>query len=168
MTTEPTISAIVPARNEEAVIADCIRSIARQPEVLEIVVVNDQSGDRTAEIVRSLIPEIPNLRLFEASDPPAGWVGKNNAVWLGAQQAKGKWLLFTDADAVLEKGAAAKAFALAEQNSAALISFSPEQTLKEWYEMSPGAQIFICGREQSLFSRCRSKWTISVDPTLDL
>lgn len=142
MTTEPTISAIVPARNEEAVIADCIRSIALQPEVLEILVVNDQSTDRTAEIVRGLIPEIPNLRLHETFELPAGWVGKNNAVWLGAQQAKGKWLLFTDADAVLAKGATAKAFQLAEENSAALVSFSPEQTLKSWYEKALVALVY--------------------------
>ena len=134
MTTEPTISAIIPARNEESAIADCIRSVALQPEVLEILVVNDQSTDRTAEIVRTLMTEIPQLSLFETSDLPAGWVGKNNAVWLGAQQAKGKWLLFTDADAVLSEGATAQAFRLAEENSAALVSFSPEQTLKTWYE----------------------------------
>lgn len=134
MSIEPTITAIIPARNEESVIADCIRSVALQPEVLEILVVNDQSTDSTAEIVRSLMPEIPQLRLLETSDLPSGWVGKNNAVWLGAQQAKGKWLLFTDADAVLAEGATAKAFQLAEENSAALVSFSPEQTLKTWYE----------------------------------
>lgn len=130
----PTISAIVPARNEEANIADCVRSIALQPEVLEILVVNDQSTDRTAEIVLNLIAEIPQLRLLETNDLPAGWVGKNNAVWLGAQAAKGKWLLFTDADAVLAPGAAAKAFQVAQENSAALVSFSPEQTLGSWYE----------------------------------
>src|SRR5262249_55042594 len=130
----PTISAIVPARNEEANIADCVRSIALQPEVLEVLVVNDQSADRTAEIVRELIHEIPQLRLLETTDLPAGWVGKNNAVWRGAQQANGKWLLFTDADAILSPGATAKAFQLAQENSAALVSFSPEQTLKNWYE----------------------------------
>jgi len=130
----PTISAIVPARNEELNIADCIRSIALQPEVLEILVVNDQSTDRTAEIIRKLASEIPILRLLETSDLPAGWVGKNNAVWLGAQQARGRWLLFTDADATLAAGATAKAFHLAEENSAALISFSPEQKLVSWYE----------------------------------
>src|SRR5215470_4663170 len=130
----PTISAIVPARNEEANIADCVRSIALQREVLEILVVNDQSEDRTAEIVRSLVSAIPRLRLLETTELPNGWVGKNNAVWLGAQEAKGKWLLFTDADAVLAPGATAKAFQLALENSAALVSFSPEQTLKAWYE----------------------------------
>ncbi len=50
MTAEPTISVIIPARNEESVIASCVRSAAAQSEVLEIVVVNDQSTDRTAEI----------------------------------------------------------------------------------------------------------------------
>jgi glycosyltransferase involved in cell wall biosynthesis len=134
MSIEPTISAIIPARNEESAIAGSIRSVALQPEVLEILVVNDQSTDRTAEIVRRLMPEIPQLRLLETSDLPCGWVGKNNAVWLGAGEAKGKWLLFTDADAVLAEGATAKAFQLAEENSAALVSFSPEQTLKTWYE----------------------------------
>src|SRR5882762_6295106 len=134
MTSEPTISAIIPARNEESVIAACIRSVAAQPEVLEILVINDQSADRTAEIVRSLTPEIPHLRLLETSELPAGWVGKNNAVWLGAQNAKGKWLLFLDADAILDQGATAKAFQLAEENTAALVSFSPEQTLKTWHE----------------------------------
>src|SRR5262245_8184799 len=112
MSLEPTISAIIPARNEEAVIADCVRSVAAQPGVLEILVINDQSTDRTAEIVRGLTKEIPKLRLLETGDLPAGWVGKNNAVWLGAQNAKGKWLLFTDADAVLSEGAIAKAFDL--------------------------------------------------------
>jgi len=134
MLTEPTISAIVPARNEELNIANCVRSLALQPEVFEILVINDQSTDRTAEIVRALTGEIPHLRLFEAPDPPAGWVGKNNAVWLGAQNAQGKWLLFTDADATLSKGATARAFQLAAENSAALVSFSPEQTLVSWYE----------------------------------
>ena len=134
MPPEPTISAIIPARNEEFVIAACIRSVAAQPEVLEIFVVNDQSTDRTAEIVRNLTSEIPSLRLLETAELPTGWVGKNNAVWLGAQNAKGKWLLFLDADAVLADGATKKAFKLAEENSAALVSFSPEQTLKTWYE----------------------------------
>ena len=134
MTFAPTISAIIPARDEEAVIAGCIRSVSAQPEVFEILVINDQSTDRTAEIVRGLTKEIPKLRLLETADLPAGWVGKNNAVWLGAQNAKGKWLLFTDADAVLSEGAIAKAFELARENNAALVSFSPAQTLKTWYE----------------------------------
>jgi len=128
------ISAIVPARNEEPSIAACIKSLARQPEIAEILVVNDQSTDKTAEIVRGLMTSIPNLRLLETQGVPAGWVGKNYAVSLGAKEAKNPWLLFTDADAEHEPGAAARALQVAQETSAALISFSPEQVLGKWYE----------------------------------
>src|SRR5579859_547157 len=103
------ISAIIPARNEEEVIATCVRALAQQPEIVEIVVVNDQSADRTAEIARALAAEVPQLRVLETREVPPGWVGKNHAVWVGAQEAKSRWLLFTDADAELLAGAAARA-----------------------------------------------------------
>ena len=124
----------MPARNEEAVIAACIESLVLQREIPEIIVVNDQSTDKTAEIVRSLITKIPHLRLLETQEVPAGWVGKNNAVFLGAKEAKSPWLLFTDADAELQPGAAARALQIAQEKSAALISFSPEQVTQSWYE----------------------------------
>jgi glycosyltransferase involved in cell wall biosynthesis len=128
------ISAIVPARNEEPSIAGCLESLAHQPEIAEILVVDDQSTDKTADIVRGLMTTIPNLRLLETRGVPAGWVGKNNAVALGAREASQPWLLFTDADAEHLPGAAARALQLAEQTSAALISFSPEQITENWYE----------------------------------
>ncbi|HKN77297.1 MAG TPA: glycosyltransferase [Candidatus Acidoferrum sp.] len=130
----PPISAIVPARNEEAVIATCIESLAVQPEIAEILIVNDQSTDKTAEIVRGLTVKFPHLRLLETQGVPAGWVGKNNAVFLGAQEAKSPWLLFTDADAELLPGAAARALQIAQEAGVALISFSPEQIVQTWYE----------------------------------
>src|SRR5713226_7401423 len=117
------ITAIVPARNEEQVITTCVRSLAQQAEIAEIVVVNDQSTDRTAEIVRALTAEIPRLRLLETQGVPPGWVGKNHAVWLGAQEARGPWLLFTDADAEMLVRAAARALRIAKEAGAALVSF---------------------------------------------
>jgi glycosyltransferase involved in cell wall biosynthesis len=130
------ISAIVPARNEELSIAACIESLARQPEIAEILVVNDLSSDKTAEIIRGLIRDIPNLRLLETTGVPPGWVGKNNAVALGAHEAAQPWLLFIDADAEHLPGAAAKALQLAQETGAALVSFSPEQITEKWYEKS--------------------------------
>jgi len=130
------VTAIVPARNEEAVIAACIESLALQPEVAEIIAVNDQSSDRTPEILYHLAKNISQLRVIDAIAPPSGWVGKNHAVSLGAQHATSSWLLFTDADAVLSAGAIAKAIALGHEHDAALISFSPEQDLLAWYEKS--------------------------------
>src|SRR5258705_2905702 len=128
------ITAIVPARDEEATIEACIRSLARHAEISEIFVVNDGSKDRTAEIVRGLMGELKNLRLLEAPEIPAGWLGKNHAIWEGAKHASSRWLLFTDADAELLDGAAARALRIAQETGAALVSFSPEQVTQSWYE----------------------------------
>src|SRR6516165_3869811 len=109
------VSAIVPARNEELVLAECVRSLAVQPQIIEILVVNDHSTDGTTEVVRGLMQEFAKVQLLEAPDLPPGWVGKNHAVWIGAQTAAGEWLLFTDADAEHEPVSAAKALRTANR-----------------------------------------------------
>jgi glycosyltransferase involved in cell wall biosynthesis len=128
------VSAIVPARNEETVVAACVESLEQQMEIAEILVVNDQSEDGTADSVRQLMRKYPQVQLLETVELPPGWVGKNNAVWLGARRSKGEWLLFTDADAVHERDSAAKALEIARRNSAVVVSFSPEQVMETWYE----------------------------------
>jgi len=128
------ITAIVPARNEEQSIETAVRSLAAQPEIAEIRVVNDGSSDRTAEILAGLAAEIPRLRLIEASALPSGWVGKNHAAWLGAQDTTTDWLLFTDADTRHLPGSAAHALANAEFRRASLVSYSPAQRLESWWE----------------------------------
>src|SRR5467141_1118234 len=128
------VTVIVPARNEEAVIAACIASLANQPEIAEILVVNDQSTDGTASVVSGLMERIPNLRLLESGELPDGWVGKNHALWVGVQQAKCAWLLFTDADAEHERDSVSHALQIANEQGAALVSFSPEQINETWYE----------------------------------
>ncbi len=132
--TAGSVTAIVPARNEEAVIAACIASLANQPEIAEILVVNDQSTDWTASVVSGLMEKIPNLRLLESGELPDGWVGKNHALWVGVQQAKCAWLLFTDADAEHERDSVSHALQIANEQGAALVSFSPEQITETWYE----------------------------------
>jgi len=136
------VSAIVPARNEEAVIAACVESLAVQEEIAEILVIDDQSTDGTAEIVRSLAEKYSNIRLLESLELPAGWVGKNHAVWIGAREARGAWLLFTDADSVHSADSAGKALAIAAENDAALVSFSPEQVMQTWYEKAVIPYVF--------------------------
>jgi glycosyltransferase involved in cell wall biosynthesis len=128
------VTVIVPARNEEAIIAGCIESLGPQPEISEIVVVNDQSSDGTADVVRGLAAKYANLRLVESGDLPEGWVGKNHALWVGVQEARGDWLVFTDADAVHEANSVARALQIAWEHEAALVSFSPEQIAERWYE----------------------------------
>jgi glycosyltransferase involved in cell wall biosynthesis len=132
--TAGSVTAIIPARNEESVIAACITSLANQPEITEILVVNDQSTDATASVVSGLMEKIPKLRLLESGGLPDGWVGKNHALWVGVQQAKCAWLLFTDADAEHERDSVSRALQIATEQGAALVSFSPEQITETWYE----------------------------------
>src|SRR5271167_3738249 len=70
----PSISVIVPARNEEAAIGACVESLIRQEEIAEIAVVNDQSTDKTAEIVRDLAAKYPGVKVIDVAElPRAGW-----------------------------------------------------------------------------------------------
>jgi glycosyltransferase involved in cell wall biosynthesis len=134
MTSRPCVSAIVPARDEEENIARAVESLAAQPEISEIVVVNDQSTDGTATILADLAAKIPRLRILEARDLAEGWVGKNSAAWQGAQVSTCAWLLFTDADVVHLPGSTARALGDAELCGAALVSYSPEQETRTWWE----------------------------------
>jgi cellulose synthase/poly-beta-1,6-N-acetylglucosamine synthase-like glycosyltransferase len=128
------VTAIVPARNEEAVIAACVESLACQREIAQIFVVNDQSSDTTGDVVRNSMKKIPNLRLVDAGELPDGWVGKNHALWVGVQEATSPWLLFTDADANHAPNSVARALQIAREQQAVLVSFSPEQISHSWYE----------------------------------
>ena len=134
MNPDECVSAIIPARNEERTIAQAVNSVAEQPEVREIVVVDDQSTDGTGDILRRLRAEQQKLRSFEAGPLPAGWIGKSHAAWLGAQKAGCDWLLFTDADAVHLPGSTARALAEAKSCGADLVSYSPGQEMHTWWE----------------------------------
>ena len=133
------VSIIVPARNEEASLGACLESLVAQIGVnFEIIVINDHSSDRTAEIARSF----SQVRLIDAPDLPAGWTGKNNAVTAGARTARGAWFLFTDADTVHSPGSLAKALAEAKEHGAALLSYSPEQEVRSFAEKALMPVIF--------------------------
>ena len=93
------VSILVPAKDEESNIAAAIETLLAQdyPEI-EIIVVDDRSRDRTAEIVRELAARDPRVRLVQVAELPPGWFGKPHAMHVGAGQARGEWLLFVDAD----------------------------------------------------------------------
>jgi glycosyltransferase involved in cell wall biosynthesis len=128
------ISAIIPARNEEAAIARAVESVAAQPEVAEVIVVDDQSSDGTAAILGDLAARIPKLKVLDAGDLPRGWVGKNHAASIGAAAARGDWLLFTDADTYHYSCSARGALGDAANHDAALVSYSPEQEMETFWE----------------------------------
>ncbi len=133
------VSVIVPARNEGASLADCLQSLVTQSGVaFEIIVVDDHSTDRTREIALSFRA----VRLIEAGPLPEGWTGKNNAVTTGAGQARGEWLLFTDADTIHLPGSLASALKEAQENGAELLSYSPEQIAVTFWEMATLPVVF--------------------------
>jgi glycosyltransferase involved in cell wall biosynthesis len=131
------LSAIVPARNEEDCIGECLQSLARQSDAVfalgvdwEILLVDDGSTDRTKEIAEA----IEGVTVIEAPPLPRGWTGKANAVWTGAQQAKGEWLLFTDADTVHEPGDLIRAMHEADKAKVAMLSYSPRQMVTGFWQ----------------------------------
>ena len=119
----PEVSVIIPARDEEACLAECLRSLAGQAGTgYEVIVVDDHSTDATRAIAESF-----GVRVIAADPLPGGWSGKCNAAWSGARVAKGKWLLFTDADTKHVPNSIAVGVREALDCGAALLSYSPEQ-----------------------------------------
>jgi glycosyltransferase involved in cell wall biosynthesis len=134
---QPQVSIVIPARNEEASLGSCLESLVAQTGVsFEIIVIDDHSADRTREIAQSFSAVRSAVRVIEAGPLPAGWTGKNNAVAAGAREARGEWLLFTDADTVHLPGSLAAALSEARENQADLLSYSPEQIAVTFWEMA--------------------------------
>ena len=95
------ISVIIPARNEEEDIESSIRSVLEQEHInIEVVVVNDQSSDRTGEIIDCIAAENPHVKIIQNPPLKRGWLGKCNAMQVGAAVATGDYFLFTDADVI--------------------------------------------------------------------
>ena len=138
------VSVIIPARNEEANIECAVRSVAAQGGVpLEIIVADDQSEDRTGEILKRLKVEIPSLRTLRVDALPAGWLGKPHALACGAKIASANWLLFTDADAEHRPGSLAELLERAEEEQVDLLSLSPGQLTPTWWEKAVIPLVYV-------------------------
>jgi len=131
----PSVSVLVPARNEAGRIEHCLESLRHQTWTdLEILVLDDGSTDGTSDLVREAAARDPRLRLLEGKPLPDGWSGKNHACHQLAGEARGAWWVFLDADVTLEPGAIARAFAHARAEEADLLSVFPGQVTKTWAE----------------------------------
>ncbi len=92
----PKVSVIIPAKNEERNIGECLdRFLEQDYPNYEVIVANDSSKDRTADILKSYGSKIQTVNV---SPTPKGWTGKNFAVHSALSHATGEWYLFTDAD----------------------------------------------------------------------
>jgi glycosyltransferase involved in cell wall biosynthesis len=139
------LSVIIPARNEECSLPACLASLLIQSEPgfllgqqWELIIVNDDSTDRTREIAAESASNHAGVILL---DSPAldlsnrgGFTGKSNACWTGAQVAGGRHFLFTDADTLHEINDLSRSLREAERHKAALLSYSPRQVVNGFWQ----------------------------------
>jgi hypothetical protein len=124
----PSLSVLIPARNEELGIEACVRSVLASKYVeLEVIVLDDASTDRTAEIVRAIAAEDSHVRLETAPPLPQGWCGKQHACFALSNLARFETLTFLDADVRLEPDALARMALFLKQSGAVLVSGFPKQ-----------------------------------------
>lgn len=124
----PRVSVIIPARNEEANIVACLESLLSQDHTdIEIVVVDDNSSDHTADLVARMSRQDYRVRLVRPGDLPPGWTGKCHALYQGVKKGRprGSWLLFCDADTVHEPQSISAPLQLAIDRNLDFVSLIP-------------------------------------------
>ena len=157
------LSVIVPARNEGEAVLRELASLARiEYLAYEVIGVDDRSTDETGGLMERWVPpeKAGAYKFLRVRELPAGWMGKQHAMWRAAQQAKGEWLLFTDADVEFRPDALRRAVAYAEAAHADHLVLFPSHTLD-----SLGEKVFMAGF-QILFALGHRPWKVA-DPAAD-
>jgi len=131
----PLLSVVVPARNEEANIEACVRSVLAQDYPrLEVIVVDDNSTDGTGEHLATLARQDPRLTVLRGKPLPPDWTGKCFALSQGASVARADWLAFIDADVTLEPHCLKSALRYARSQNLGMLSLIPGQRLVGFWE----------------------------------
>src|SRR5688572_6680630 len=129
MDRNPALSVILAARDEERSVNESVVSMLAQDYsgMLEVIAVNDRSTDRTSEILEELATKhADSLRVLNVESLPEGWLGKTHALYIGAAEATGEWLLFTDADVIFSHDCSDKAVRYAIDNGLDHLTLPPE------------------------------------------
>lgn len=131
----PSVLVVIPARNEEANIGDCVRSVLAQDYPnLRVRVVDDHSTDRTAAIVQDLAAADPRLTLLHAPALPPRWLGKPHALHAGTRGAEADYFLFLDADVRLAASTVRRSIATAQKSQAGLSTLTPSLRAESFWE----------------------------------
>ena len=144
--TSEVVSIVIPAHNEERVIDQCARSLRKQSHKnIQIIFVLDRCTDKTLEILQQHAKVDDRITITENDHCPEGWTGKCNAARLGATQATGGWLLFTDADTQFDEQLVRCAVASAIKRDAGLLSILTTLTITKPFEqiVQPIASTFL-------------------------
>ena len=131
----PTVHVLVPARNEENNIGDCIAALRAQDyPALRIRVIDDHSSDRTLQIINQHASEDPRVEARSAPDLPKGWLGKPHALWSGSRDLTADYVLFLDADVRLRPHAVRHAVLAALSTKAGLVNMVPRLLAGSFWE----------------------------------
>ena len=131
----PSVSILVPARNEALNIERCVRSLLAQSyAAFEVLVLDDHSTDATLSILAEIQKTNPQLKIFRGEPLPAGWLGKHWACHQLAQAAQGELLLFTDADTWHEPNALRDSVAVLIEERVDLLTLFPYEEVVTWGE----------------------------------
>jgi chlorobactene glucosyltransferase len=131
----PLISVIIPARNEARNIRRSVPALLRQTYPrYELIVVDDRSTDETPGILAGLVEEDTRLQVIPGNQLPEGWAGKPHALIQGAEEARGEWLCFMDADTFAHPDLLYAAYLQASEHRADMFSILTRQELGTFWE----------------------------------
>jgi prepilin-type processing-associated H-X9-DG protein len=131
------VSIVVPAHNEERVIATCVDALMAQDwPLLEILVVADRCTDATESIVSERVAKDDRVKLISNRECPPTWAGKCHAARLGAEHASGRWVAFIDADTSAAPELIGAAVTEASRRDTAMLSLLTDLTCHTWFERS--------------------------------
>ncbi|MGV8962533.1 MAG: glycosyltransferase [Candidatus Saccharimonadaceae bacterium] len=129
------VSVLIPARNEEHNIRNILHDLLEQEyNNIEVLVFDDQSTDRTAEIVTTFSQRDARIKLISSDGLPSDWLGKNFACHSLSLHARGKYFLFVDADVRIKKNVIGQTIYFAEKHKLNLVSVFPKQIMNTWSE----------------------------------
>lgn len=127
--TQPSVAIVIAVRNEEADIEAALSTVCKlEYSNKKIIVINDRSTDRTPLILDKAAAENPAISIVTINELPAGWLGKNHALYQGYLASNEEWLLFTDADIIYNSAALSRAISYALANQLDHLTALPEIT----------------------------------------
>jgi GT2 family glycosyltransferase len=132
----PLLTVVIPAHNEELMAANCARSVlASDYPSLELIFVLDRCTDGTRAVLEPIAAADPRLRIVENSSCPTDWAGKCNAARVGADNARGELILFTDADTHFDPKLLRASVQLLRSRALSMLSLFSAPTHNHWFEM---------------------------------
>lgn len=131
----PSVSIVIPARNEAAGLEACLRSVLQQDyPALSVVVIDDRSTDATLAAAQRVAQADARVRVKHVASLPAGWLGKSHALWTATRGLDSDWLLFVDVDCRLDPWAVRTTIAEAVRREVALLTLWPRNAAQTFWE----------------------------------